>query len=184
MWFICGLGNPDTEHKLTRHNLGFDVVDSLIKHNDFDLLKKDKNKILFKGKIEKKICYICKPQTYMNLSGTIISELTKFYKIPIEKIIIIHDDLDLTIGKIKIKVGGGNAGHNGLLSIDKYIGNNYKRIRIGIGRPNSKRLISKYVLERFLTNERKIIDCKIDLLVKHFSLIFENDNLFLTRISE
>ena len=127
MWFICGLGNPDTEYKLTRHNLGFDVVNSLIKYNDFDLLKKDKNKILFKGKIEKKICYICKPQRYMNLSGPVISELTKFYKIPIEKIIIIHDDLDLTIGKIKIKVGGGNAGHNGLLSIDKCIGNNYKR---------------------------------------------------------
>ena len=183
MWFICGLGNPEDKYKNTRHNLGFDVVESLMKYNDFNLLKKDNNSILNRGVINKEKCLICMPLTYMNLSGPLIMKLTSFYKIPIEKIIVIHDDLDLKVGKIKIKVGGGNAGHNGLASIDRSIGKNYKRIRFGIGHPGSKELVSKYVLEKFLTNERDIINLKIKLLTKHFSLIFNDDNLFLTKLA-
>ncbi|SVB85717.1 uncharacterized protein METZ01_LOCUS238571, partial [marine metagenome] len=94
----------------------------------------------------------------MNLSGPIIGELINFYKIPESKIIIIHDDLDLALGKIKIKTGGGNGGHNGLRSIDKTIGKNYKRLRIGIGHPGFKELVSSYVLDKFTSEDRKIID--------------------------
>ena len=183
MWFLCGLGNPDKKYKFTRHNLGFNILDSIIEKNNCILVKKDKNKELFKGKIGIHGCLLSKPLNYMNLSGSVIAELTNFYKIPKSKIIIIHDDLDLTLGKIKIKTGGGNGGHNGLRSIDKTIGKNYKRLRIGIGHPGLKELVSPYVLDKFTREDRKIIDHKINELTKYFSLIFENDVLLLTKMA-
>ena len=117
MWFLCGLGNPEKKYSLTRHNLGFNVLDSIIKTNNCILIKKDKYKELYKGKIGIHDCMFCKPLNYMNLSGPIIGELSNFYKIPKSNIIIIHDDLDLALGKIKIKTGGGN----GVRSIDQII---------------------------------------------------------------
>ena len=183
MWFLCGLGNPDKKYKFTRHNLGFNILDSIIKKNNCILIKKDKNKELYKGKIGIHDCLLCKPLNYMNLSGPIVGGLINFYKIPKSKIIIIHDDLDLALGKIKIKTGGGNGGHNGLRSIDRTIGKNYKRLRVGIGHPGLKELVSTYVLDKFPLKDRKIIDSKIIDLTKYFSLIFENDVLLLTKIA-
>ena len=119
----------------------------------------------------------------MNNSNVPINELMNFYKVSNSKIIIIHDDLDLKVGKIKLKFGGGNGGHNGLLSIDNNIGKDYKRVRIGIGRPSSRDLVSKYVLKKFNKDDRIIINKKINLLVKYFDLIFDNDSLLLTKIA-
>ena len=183
MWLICGLGNPNNNHKLTRHNLGFDIIDALVSFNKCKLIKKDNNKELYKGKIGIKECLLCKPLTYMNLSGPPIGKLINFYKISSSKIIIIHDDLDLKVGKVKIKTGGGNGGHNGLLSIDHTIGKNYKRVRIGIGRPVLKEMISSYVLEKFSTEDRELIENKTSLLSINFSLIFEDEALLLTKIT-
>ena len=183
MWFICGLGNPDKRYQFTRHNLGFNLIDSIIIFYDFNLLKKDKNIELYKGILNKKECLLCKPLTYMNRSGPPISKLINFYKISKSKIIIIHDDLDLAIAKVKIKIGGGNGGHNGLASIDETINNNYKRLRIGIGRPQIKEMTSSYVLEKFSHQDRELIDKKITLLTKYFFLIFEDNGLFLTKIT-
>ena len=183
MWFICGLGNPGKKYSLTRHNIGFDIVDSLISFYNFNIHKKDKNAELYKGRLGKEDCLICKPLTYMNQSGYPIGKLTSFYKILKSHIIIIHDDLDLAVNKIKIKTGGGNAGHNGLLSIDQIIGNNYKRLRIGVGHPGTKEMVSSYVLEKFSNTERDLINKKINLLTKHFSLIFEDSGLLLTKIT-
>jgi len=183
MWFICGLGNPDKKYQFTRHNLGFNLIDSLIIFYDFSLLKKDKNTELYKGILNQKECLLCKPLTYMNRSGPPISKLINFYKISKSKIIIIHDDLDLAVAKVKIKMGGGNGGHNGLASIDEAIDKNYKRLRIGIGRPQIKEMVSSYVLEKFSHQDRELIDKKITLLTKNFSLIFEDDGLLLTKIA-
>jgi PTH1 family peptidyl-tRNA hydrolase len=183
MWFICGLGNPGKKYFLTRHNLGFDVVDSLIDKNSCELIKKDKKKELYKGAAYNNKCLFCKPLTYMNMSGQVIREIVNFYKIPKSKIIVIHDDLDLAVGKIKIKIGGGNGGHNGLLSIDEAIGKKFKRLRIGIGHPGSKDLVSSYVLKKFSRKDRGFINNKIELLTKYFSLIFENESLLLTKIA-
>ena len=183
MWFICGLGNPDKRYHSTRHNLGFDLVDALINYYEFNLLKKDKNVELYKGFIEQKECLLCKPLTYMNHSGPPIGKIKNFYKISQSKIIIIHDDLDLAVNKIKIKTGGGNGGHNGLLSIDETIGKNYKRLRFGIGHPGIKKMVTSYVLEKFSNQDRKLIDKKIILITKYFSIIFEDDGLFLTKIA-
>lgn len=183
MWLICGLGNPDKKYQFTRHNLGFNIIDSLVNYYEFNLIKKDKNLELYKGTLNQKDCLLCKPLTYMNRSGPPINKIQNFYKITKSKIIIIHDDLDLAINKIKIKTGGGNGGHNGLLSIDESLGNNYKRLRIGIGHPGIKEMVSSYVLENFSNQDRELIDKKITLLTKHFSLIFEDDGLFLTKIA-
>ena len=154
-----------------------------MKKNNCILIKKDKNKELYKGKIGIHDCLLCKPLNYMNFSGPIIGELINYYKITESKIIIIHDDLDLALGKIKIKTGGGNGGHNGLRSIDRTIGKNYKRLRIGIGHPGLKELVSTYVLDKFTREDRKIIDHKINELTKYFSLIFEDEVLLLTKIA-
>ena len=126
---------------------------------------------------------MCKPQTYMNISGSPIREIASFYKIPKSKILIIHDDLDLVVGKVKIKTGGGNGGHNGLYSIDQAIGKNYKRLRIGIGHPGSKDLVSSYVLRKFDKHNREIVEKIINIITELFSLIFYKKELFLTRFS-
>jgi PTH1 family peptidyl-tRNA hydrolase len=183
MRFICGLGNPEKKYQYTRHNLGFDIINSLVKYYNFNLIKKDKSAELYKGTLGEEECLLCKPLTYMNLSGQPISKLVNFYKITKSKIIIIHDDLDLVVNKIKIKTGGGNGGHNGLASIDESIGNNYKRLRIGIGHPGLKEMVSSYVLEKFSNQDREVINSRLTLLTKHFSLIFEENGLFLTKIA-
>ena len=183
MWFVSGLGNPEKKYQNTRHNIGFDFVDSIVDKYNFKLNKKDKLKEIFRGKIADKNYIFCKPLTYMNLSGPVIEKVVNFYKIPKSKILIIHDDIDLTVSKVKIKIGGGNGGHNGLSSIDQTIGTNYKRLRIGIGHPGSKDLVSSYVLDKFNKIDRKIIDRIIKFLTQKFTLIFENDRLILTKLA-
>ncbi len=183
MWLICGLGNPGKKYQNTRHNVGFDLVNAIVKKYNFKLDKKDKTKEIYKGSIKKINCFLCKPQTYMNVSGSPIGEIVNFFKIPKSKILIIHDDLDLIVGKVKIKIGGGNGGHNGLSSIDQTIGKNYKRLRIGIGHPGSKDLVSSYVLKKFNKADRKIIEKIIEVLTELFSLIFYDKELLLTKLS-
>lgn len=183
MWLICGLGNPGNKYKNTRHNIGFDLCDSIINKYEFDLKNKDSAKEIYTGIISNNKCLLCKPLGFMNLSGSAVSKILNFYKIQLDKTIIIHDDLDLKIGKVKIKVGGGNAGHNGLSSIDRLIGKNYKRLRIGISHPGSKELVSSYVLKKFNKLDRKIIDNIIEILTNNFKLIFDNESLLLTKLS-
>tara|TARA_Y100000590_G_C15644286_1_gene986244 strand:- start:240 stop:809 length:570 start_codon:yes stop_codon:yes gene_type:complete len=183
MWFVCGLGNPGKKYKNTRHNIGFDILDKLIHQYDLEIFKKDKTKELFKGKIDNKKVTLCKTLSYMNCSGEVIKDIIKFYKIPITKILIIHDDIDLKLGKIKIKIGGSNGGHNGLLNIDNNIGKEYKRLRIGVGHPGEKNQVNSYVLEKFNKDEEKIIENLITFISSEFSLVFEKENNFLTKLS-
>ena len=183
MRLICGLGNPGKKYQFTRHNIGFLFIDALIKKNEFQLIKKDKSKVIYKGSINGTQCLFCKPLTFMNLSGFSILEVINFYKITKSNLIIVHDDLDLSVGKIKIKVGGGNGGHNGLANIDQMIGVAYKRLRIGIGHPGLKELVDKYVLEKFKKNERKVITQIIELSVNNVYLLLHNKELFLTKIA-
>jgi len=184
MLAICGLGNPGSKYAETRHNIGFVLIDKIVKNYNFILLKKDRKKELYKGLIGKKNCILIKPLTFMNLSGLSILETLNFYKIKTTDLFVIHDDLDLNLAKLKIKIGGGNGGHNGLASIDDFIGNNYNRIRFGIGRPIKKNLVSSYVLKKFLKSEEKLINNIISKITENFELIFSNTSLFLTRISE
>ena len=184
MFLICGLGNPGLKYKKTRHNVGFQLIDKIIDYFDFEKIKEDKTKELFSGKIVDQKVFILKPLTFMNLSGKSVYETISYYKISRDNIFVIHDDLDLELAKVKVKKGGGNGGHNGLSSIDNYLGKDYSRIRIGIDHPGDKNLVSKYVLNNFSKEEKNILDIKLDKIKININLIFTDIPLFLTRISE
>ena len=184
MLLICGLGNPGKKYLKTKHNIGFVLIEKLISNYNFVTVKKDKKKELYKGYIGRQKCILIKPLTFMNLSGSIVLETLNFYKIKNSNLYVIHDDLDLKAAKIKIKIGGGNGGHNGLESIDNYIGKKYNRIRIGIDHPGNKDLVTSYVLSKFSKIEEILIYTKLDIVTKYFKIIFSNSNLFLTRIAE
>ena len=184
MFLICGLGNPGKKYENTRHNIGFRLVDEIIDNYNFKKIKEDKSKLLFSGKIENYKVLIVKPITFMNFSGKAVIETTNFYKIIKDDVFVVHDDLDLEVAKVKIKKGGGNGGHNGLSSIDEYLGKDYNRIRIGINHPGNKNLVSNYVLNNFSNLEDIIINKKIDLIKNNIALIFSDIPLFLTKISK
>ena len=120
----------------------------------------------------------------MNLSGQPIREVMNFYKIEKNKLFIVHDDLDLELGKVKVKVGGGNGGHNGLSNIDEMIGNDYYRIRIGIDHPGEKHLVSNYVLNKFNETEIDIINKQLENITQNFETVLSDIGLFLTKLSE
>ena len=128
--------------------------------------------------------FIYEPLNFMNLSGQPVQEIVNFYKIDKKKICIIHDDLDLELGKVKLKFGGGNGGHNGLSNIDEMIGNNYNRIRIGINHPGSKDLVSSYVLNKFTNDEMSLIEKKLDQVTDNFNILLDDQVLFLTKLAE
>ena len=184
MFLICGLGNPGKEYINTRHNIGFALIDKLIDFYNFDPLKKDSKKEIFKGIINNYSCFLLKPLNFMNLSGQPIRDVMNFYKIEKNKLFIIHDDLDLELGKVKVKLGGGNAGHNGLSSIDAMIGNDYYRIRVGIDHPGEKHLVSNYVLNKFNETEMEIINKQLENITQNFETVLSDIGLFLTKLSE
>ena len=132
-FLIVGLGNPGSEYENTRHNVGFMAIDALVPSDA--VWKKEKNALTTRCEIDGHKVIFAKPQTFMNNSGEAVLPLMTFYKIPLENLIVIHDDMDIKVGDKKEKIGGSSAGHNGIKSIDAAVGNEYKRIRIGIGHP-------------------------------------------------
>lgn len=159
MHLIVGLGNYGKKYQLTRHNFGFLLADQIITDHNLQNSGLKFNSEFFSGKIANNNVILIKPQTYMNLSGKAVLECMNFYKINLTNLIVMHDELDLELGRIKIKTGGGNAGHNGLKSISEMVGNDYLRIRLGISRPNNLQFeIADYVLSRFSDDELKIVE--------------------------
>ena len=154
MLLIVGLGNPGTPYENTRHNIGFKVIDKLV--NDFGA--RDVSKNSFQGKLFKTSTILfLKPTTFMNLSGQSVQAVKNFYKIELEEIIVVHDDIDLPFSALRFKNGGGHGGHNGLRSIDALIGKEYNRVRMGVGKPEHKSQVVDYVLHDFLEEENKIL---------------------------
>ena len=152
MILVVGLGNPEPAYKDNRHNIGFMVIDELIKLHNATKVSSSFDGELYKFKNH----FLLKPLTFMNLSGNSIVVVKKFYKI--EEVVVIHDDLDLPFGAVRFKKGGGHGGHNGLKSIDSYIGNGYDRIRLGIGKPNNKEDVVKYVLSDFSQTQKECLE--------------------------
>ena len=154
MLLFVGLGNPTPNSENNRHNIGFKIIDAI--NQKFGLSKqKPKFKgLLTTGTISGKKVYAIKPLTFMNNSGICIRELIEYFKIDADNVIVFHDDLDIDFGKIKAKFGGSNAGHNGIASIDKFIGKDYSRVRVGIGKPEKKVKTSDYVLNNFNEEEK------------------------------
>lgn len=146
MHLIVGLGNPGTQYEATRHNVGFMAVDDLLRRHSHSPIRKS----AFHGDLFRVgDLLLLKPTTFMNLSGKSVAAVKNFYKIEQEKIIVIHDELDLPFGALRYKRGGGHGGHNGLKSLDSLIGADYLRVRIGIGRPVEKSMVTSYVLHPF-----------------------------------
>lgn len=160
---MVGLGNPGAEYAVTRHNVGFIALDRL---TDADAQwKSEKNALTTRMDVDGYKIIFAKPQTFMNSSGLAVQALMTFYKIPLENLVVIHDDMDLPNGKLRVKIGGGSAGHNGIKPIDASVGNEYKRIRIGIGHPRdfeSPMDPSDWVLGRFTDAQLKEIKSAID----------------------
>jgi len=154
MTLIVGLGNPGTQYEDTRHNIGFEVIDYLV--NDFGA--NDVSKNAFKGQLYKASNLLfLKPTTYMNLSGESVQAVKNFYKIDLEDIIVIHDDIDLPFSALRFKKGGGHGGHNGLRSIDALVGKEYFRVRMGVGKPQYKSQVADYVLGEFNEGENEVL---------------------------
>ena len=163
MWLIVGLGNPGPKYEHTRHNIGFLVVDRLVGTTGAHPLSSSS----FHGELFKKTqTLFLKPTTFMNRSGLSVQAVKNFYKIDPEKIIVIHDDLDLPFGAVRFKKGGGSGGHNGLKSIDEAIGRDYLRVRMGIGKPAYKSQVIDYVLHDFSPEEMRVLPAWIDHAAK------------------
>ena len=155
MLLFVGLGNPTPNSENNRHNVGFKIIDTINKKFSLSKQKPKFKGLLTTGNINNKKIYAIKPLTFMNNSGICIRELIEYFKINAEDVIVFHDDLDVEFGKIKAKFGGSSAGHNGIASIDKYIGKEYSRVRIGIGKPKDNIEVSDFVLQNF--NEDEVI---------------------------
>ena len=153
MLLFVGLGNPTPDSENNRHNVGFKIIDSINKKFSLSKQKPKFKGLLTTGNIGGEKVYAIKPLTFMNNSGICIRELLEYFKFDAEDVIVFHDDLDVEFGKIKAKFGGSSAGHNGITSIDKFIGKDYSRVRIGIGKPNTPVEISDYVLQNFDEDE-------------------------------
>jgi PTH1 family peptidyl-tRNA hydrolase len=158
MLLLVGLGNPGPNNTNNRHNIGFKIIDAI--NQQFNLSKqKPKFKgLLTTGNINNKKVYAIKPLTFMNNSGTCIRELIEYFKIDAKDVFVFHDDMDIDLGKVKAKFGGSSAGHNGIESIDKSIGKEYSRVRVGIGKPDKKISVSDYVLNNFNEEEKIQLD--------------------------
>lgn len=159
MILIAGLGNPGKEYSSSRHNVGFIVVDEIAKRLGISLKKKRFGSLLAEALLEEQQLMLLKPQTYMNLSGDAVSEAVEFFKIPLKNVIVVHDEIDLPLGSIKIKTKGGSAGHKGVQSIISCLGDgSFVRVRMGIGKPIQKSEVVGHVLSGFEKEEKKIME--------------------------
>ena len=173
MILFVGLGNPTPDSQDNRHNIGFKIIDAI--NQNFGLSKqKPKFKgLLTTGNVSNKKVYAIKPLTFMNSSGICIRELIEYFKIDAEDVIVFHDDVDIDFGNIKAKFGGSSAGHNGIASIDKFIGKDYSRVRIGIGKPDPKISVSDYVLNNFNEEEIKQLEKITKNIIDSMSILID-----------
>ncbi len=149
MILLAGLGNPGSEYARTRHNAGAMAVDEIVRRYCFSSYREKFKGLLAEGEIARERVLVLKPQTYMNLSGEALQAALSFYKIPLQRVFVFHDDMDLKPWQVKVKTGGGSGGHNGLKSIDAHVGSDYARVRIGIGKPALKEQVVSFVLSSF-----------------------------------
>tara|TARA_B100000029_G_scaffold358858_1_gene351708 strand:+ start:672 stop:1235 length:564 start_codon:yes stop_codon:yes gene_type:complete len=185
MLLLVGLGNPDPNNLNNRHNVGFLVIDAI---NEKFKLSKQKPKfkgLLTTGKINEQKVFAIKPLTFMNKSGICIKELIDYFKIDVKDVFVFHDDMDIDIGKVKVKFGGRSAGHNGIESIDKNIGKNYSRIRIGIGRPKNNSTGADHVLDNFSNDEKGNVEQINKSITESLSILLNKDlDLFSSKINQ
>ena len=184
MLVIVGLGNPGSKHARNRHNIGYVVVDALAIRYGLSAPRKRFQGRVQTGVIAGQAVMVLKPETFMNDSGRSARGAINFHKLRSSNAIVIHDELDLAPGKVRIKHGGGHAGHNGLRSLDSHIGKDYRRIRIGIGHPADKHRVQRYVLNDFAAAERPMFLALVDAVCEAFPLAVAGDDPgFMTKVA-
>ncbi len=184
MHLIVGLGNPGAKYARNRHNVGAMAIDALAQHHGFPPFKNKFNSLIADGRIDGHRVLLLKPQTFMNRSGDAVQAASTFYKIPPRDIIIIYDEIDLAPGKVRVKTGGGNGGHNGLRSIDPQIGTGYSRVRLGVGHPGHKDLVSRHVLSDFHKVDFEWLDPLLEAIAENAGLLVKgNDANFMNKMA-
>lgn len=185
---LVGLGNPGPKHAKHRHNVGYLAVDAIAEAHRFGPPRAKFQAELREGALDtpsgRRKAFILKPQTFMNLSGQAVGEAARFYKMDPSSIIVFHDELDLAAGKIRVKTGGGNAGHNGLDSIEEHIGPDFRRVRIGIGHPGDKSRVTGHVLGDFAKADREWLGPLLDAIAAAAPALAENDAKFASDVAQ
>jgi peptidyl-tRNA hydrolase, PTH1 family len=184
MKLLVGLGNPGQEYAFNRHNVGFMAVDAIAAAHDFPAWRKRFSGLAAEGRLGREPVLLFKPQTFMNESGRAVGEAARFYKLELGDVVVFHDELDLAPGKVRVKTGGGVAGHNGLKSLSAHIGNDYVRVRIGIGHPGDKNRVSGYVLHDFAKADHAWLEPLLGAIAREAPYLAEGANdKFQSRIA-
>ncbi|HWK44137.1 MAG TPA: aminoacyl-tRNA hydrolase [Stellaceae bacterium] len=184
MKLVVGLGNPGPKYERTRHNIGFMAVDEIVRRHGFRPAREKFNGLITEGEIDGIRVAALKPMTFMNESGTSVAPAARFFKIAPADIIVIHDELDLAPGKLKVKRGGGSAGHNGLRSIDAHLDPDYWRLRLGIGHPGRKDLVLSWVLQNFAAEDHIWLDRQLPAVAEAIPLLIGGDDAgFMTKVA-
>ncbi len=176
MLLFVGLGNPGAKYAGNRHNIGFMAVDAIARRHGFPPWRRRFQGVTAEGTIGGERTLLLLPGTYMNESGRAVAEAAHFYKTPLPDVVVLHDELDLPATRLRVKVGGGNAGHNGLRSISGHVGNDYRRVRIGIGHPGDKALVHPYVLSDFAKDERDWVAAMNDAVADNAALLAQRQD--------
>ena len=171
MLLFVGLGNPGDRHVWNRHNVGFMAVDAIAKRHGLSPWRRRFQGVAAEGPIDGERVQLLLPGTFMNDSGRAVAEAVHFYKLTLPDVVVFHDELDLTPAKVRVKTGGGVAGHNGLRSISAHVGNDYRRVRIGIGHPGNKDLVHGYVLSDFAKAERPWVEALTGIVADNAALL-------------
>jgi peptidyl-tRNA hydrolase, PTH1 family len=184
MKLFVGLGNPGSDYARHRHNVGFMALDRIAERHGLGPWKKRFHSLVCDGPVGGRRVMLMKPQTYMNDSGQAVGEAQRYLKIDEKDIYVFHDEIDLAPSKLKVKVGGGNAGHNGLRSLSAHVGNEYARVRIGVGHPGSKDLVSGYVLHDFAKGDQTWLEPLLDAMADAAGRLAAGDDArFLTDVA-
>lgn len=184
MYLLVGLGNPGEKYAKNRHNIGFMAIDEIARDYGFSPFRKKFQGLVSEGRIGSEKVALLKPETFMNNSGQSVKAAASFYKIEPDHVVVFHDELDLDPAKVRMRLGGGNAGHNGLKSIQAHLGTpDYKRVRIGIGHPGHKDQVSPYVLGDFAKADQGWIDDLLPALSKHLDLLVQSkDSDYMSKV--
>jgi peptidyl-tRNA hydrolase, PTH1 family len=176
MLLIVGLGNPGSGYTGNRHNIGFMAVDAIAKRHGIGPWRRRFQGVSAEGPLSGERVLLLLPGTYMNESGRAVAEAANFYKLGLPDIVVFHDEIDLAPGKVRVKTGGGSAGHNGLRSISSHIGNDYRRVRIGVGHPGVKELVQAYVLNDFAKSEREWVEALCGVIADNAGLLAKGED--------
>ncbi len=184
MRLIVGLGNPGTQYAGHRHNVGFMAAGKIARRHGFSSPREKFHGYIAEGNIAGDKAVILAPQTYMNDSGRAVQAALQFYKLELDDVYVLYDEIDLAFGKLRVKKGGGSGGHNGIRSIDAHVGPEYWRVRIGVGHPGQKELVKHYVLHDFDAEEKPELEKMLDAIAEHFPLLLEKgEGTFMSKVA-